>query len=358
MTKSFNFPVFKTKIEGKADSFSLDDPIERKKYFEYKAGEEIEKIREFLRHGSFLAFLLGPKNSGKGTYSKLFAEAVGSDRIMHLSVGDLVRNVHEKVKTDEEKAKLREFLQENYRGPLSVDDALQALFNRDTKTLLPDEFILALLKREIAGADKKAIFVDGFPRNLDQVSYSLYFRALMDYQDNPDFFVFIDVPENIIHERIQARVICPICNVPRSLKLLKTKEVGYDEGTKEFYLMCDNPSCKNARMVKKEGDELGIEPIRDRIELDKKVMSTLLDMHGVPKIYLRNAVPVAMASENIDDYELTPMYKYAFNEGTKSVETSTEPWPVNDDEGVSSYSLLPAAVVVGLIKQVSKTLGL
>src|SRR3989344_517534 len=356
--EKFNYPIFKTKIEGKMQAFALEDPAERKKYFEYKAGEEIEKIREFLRHGSFVASLLGPKNSGMGTYSKLFAEAVGADRIFHLSVGDVVRNVHEKVKSEEEKQNLKAFLNEHYRGPISVDDAMKALFERDTKTLLPDEFILALLKREMKNSGNKAIFVDGFPRNLDQVSYSIYFRSLMDYQDNPDFFVFIDVPENIISERIKARVICPKCNVPRSLKLLKTKEVGYDEAKKEFYLICDNPGCDGARMVPKEGDEFGIEPIRARIEMDKKIMRMLMDMHGISKIYLRNAVPVSVAKDYIDDYEITPMYRYERDEKSGKISTFTVPWTVNDDEKELCYSLLPAGVVTGLIKQISSTLGL
>lgn len=356
--EQFNYPIFKTKVDGKTQTFALEDPAERKKYFEYKAGEEIEKIREFLRHGSFLAFLLGPKNSGKGTYSKLFSDAIGADKIYHLSVGDVVRNVHEKVKSEEEKKSLREFLDANYRGSISVDDAMKALFERDTKTLLPDEFILALLKREMKNSGNKAIFVDGFPRNLDQVSYSIYFRSLMDYQDNPDFFVFIDVPENIIGERIKARVICPKCNVPRSLKLLKTKEVGYDEAKKEFYLICDNPECGGARMVPKEGDEFGIEPIRARIDMDKKVMRMLMDMHGISKIYLRNAVPVNVAKDYIDDYEITPMYRYERDEKTSKISTFTVPWTVNDDSGEPSYSLLPAAVVTGLLKQISSALGL
>lgn len=356
--EQFDFPVFKTKAVGKSDSFSLEDPAERKKYFEYKASDEIEKIREYLRHGSFLAFLLGPKNSGKGTYSKLFAEAIGPERVCHLSVGDIVRSVHEKVKSDEEKKNLEEFLKAHYRGPLSIEDAMKALFERDTKTLLPDEFILALLKREMKTAGNKAIFIDGFPRNLDQISYSLYFRSLMDYQDNPDFFVFIDVPENIIGERIKARVICPKCNVPRSLKLLKTKEVGFDKEKNEFYLMCDNPGCDNARMVPKEGDELGIEPIRGRIELDKKVMRALIDMHGIQKIYLRNAVPVTMAEEYVDEYEMTPVYDYRRDAVSGKIETLTSPWVINDDAGKPSHSLLPAAVVTGLIKQVASTLGL
>jgi len=42
------------------------------------------------------------------------------------------------------------------------------------KTLLPTELILALVKREIAKRPRKTLFIDGFPRDMDQVSYSLF----------------------------------------------------------------------------------------------------------------------------------------------------------------------------------------
>lgn len=355
--KSFNFPVYKTKIDGETRVFNLEDPVGRKEYFTAKAGKEIEEIKTFLEKGTFLAFLLGPKNSGKGTYSKLFTEAVGSEHIAHISVGDVVRNVHKSFSDEEKKKELLAYLEKNYRGFLPIEKAIEIFLGRDTSNLLPTEFILALLKREIDNAGKKAIFVDGFPRNIDQVSYSLFFRELMGYQDNPDIFVFIDVPETIIDERMKTRVICPKCQTPRNPKLLKTKEVGYDKEKKVFYLMCDNPGCENARMGPKEGDELGIEAVRNRIEIDKKVMSTLLELQGVPKIYLRNAIPVSEAKNYVDEYEITPMYRYEFDEASGKVNTFTEPWIINDEDGVPSHSLLPGAVVLALIKQFAKVIA-
>ena len=63
-----NFPIFKTKI-GSIDNqekvFNLSDPRERKQYFELKAGPEIKKIRDYLKDNTFIAYLLGKKNSGK-----------------------------------------------------------------------------------------------------------------------------------------------------------------------------------------------------------------------------------------------------------------------------------------------------
>ncbi|MEK7076802.1 MAG: nucleoside monophosphate kinase, partial [Patescibacteria group bacterium] len=263
--KGISFPVFKTKVAGVSEKFLLEDPAERRKYFDAKAGAEIEKLRDYLRDNTFVGFLLGPKNSGKGTYSKLFMEAVGGDRVAHISVGDIVRNVHKDIESGKQE-ELIAFLRARYRGFITIEKVIDVILGRDTKTLLPTEVILALVEREIDRIGRKAVFIDGFPRNLDQISYSLYFRALIGYRDDPDFFVFIDVPEAVIDERMRYRVICPVCQTPRSTKLLRTREVGYDERKKEFYLICDNAECGSTRMVSKEGDELGIEPIKARLE--------------------------------------------------------------------------------------------
>lgn len=122
--------------------------------------------------------------------------------------------------------------------------------------------------------------------------------------------------------------------------------------------MCDNPSCERVKMVPKEGDELGLEPIRERLESDDQVFRQLLNLEGVQKIYLRNSLPAAGALEYVDDYELTPTYKYKYHPEAREVEILEEPWVVKDDNGVATHSLLSAPVALGLIKQVAKVLGL
>ncbi|MCD6550615.1 nucleoside monophosphate kinase [bacterium] len=352
-----DFPIFKTKREGIKKHFDLTDPIQRKEYFQLKAGEDIEKIKRYLEKNSFIVYLLGKKNSGKGTYSKMFAEIVGSDKTAHISVGDVVRRVHEEIlESSEKKAELINWLRENYRGYISIDESITALLNRDTKTLLPTEFILSLIEREISKMPKKSLFIDGFPRDLDQVSYSLFFRHLIDYRQDPDIFVLIDVPEAVINERIKWRRICPLCHTSRNLKLLPTSKVGYDKEKGEFYLICDNPECKGARMIQKEGDEAGIELIRDRLNKDQELINKAFSLHGVPKILLRNSVPVDKAEEFIDDYEITPEYSYELDgEKVKIIE---KPWKFYDDNGTLSYSLMPPPVVLSLLSQMVEVLNL
>lgn len=355
--KGIDFPVFNTKVDGVGEKFNLNDPVERKKYFEAKAGEEIQKLKKYLETNTFLAFLLGKKNSGKGTYSKLFMEAIGKDKVGHISVGDVVRDVHKAIETGEGKKELMASLEKNYRGFHTLEQVQDIILGRDTKSLVSSELIVALLQYEISKRPRQAVFIDGFPRALDQIGYSLMLKQVLGYREDPDFLVFISVPETVIDARIKSRVICPICKTPRSLKLAPTAFIGYDENTKEFYLMCDNSTCNKARMVTKEGDELGIEPIRDRLEMDDKIFKQLLDLKGLSQIKLRNSIPAKMAWDYVEKYEVTPMYSYKKDESGK-IEVVEEPWLIPDDDGVESVSLLPASVALGFIKQTAKVLGL
>jgi len=345
------FPIFKTKIKGVTKKFDLKDPEQTREYFKLKAGKEIEKLREYLKENTFVAYFLGKKNSGKGTYSKMFAEVVFPEKIDHFSIGDMVRKVDQELIDKEKKKELIFYLEKNYRGPHSLEEIIYALEHRSTKELLPTELILVLVKREMEKREKKTVFVDGFPRELDQVGISLFFRDLIGHREDPDVFVLIDVPEKVIDERIKWRRVCPKCNTPKNLKLLPTKEVIFENG--EFHLICEN--CK-VKMVKKEGDELGIEPIRERLKKEEEIMKSAMALYGIPKIFLRNSIPVSVAKDYVDDYEITPEYYYELKEGRVIVKE--RPWVFKDDEGIDSFSLLPQPVVVSFIKQLVEVLNL
>lgn len=352
------FPLFKTKIEGAAQKFNLTDPEERRSYFEFKTGPEIKKLREYLKQNTFIAYLLGKKNSGKGTYAKMFKEIVEPEKVDHFSIGDMVREVDEDLKNEGRKKELIEFLKNNYRGWATIEEIIKTLEKRNTKTLLPTDLILTLVKREIAKRAKKALFIDGFPRGMDQISYSLFFRDLIGYRDDPDIFILINLPEAVINERIKYRRVCPKCKTSRNLKLCPTKEIGYDSEKKEFYLICDNSDCSGVRMISKEGDELGIKPIKERLDMDEKLMEQTLSLYGISKVLIRNVVPVREAENLIDDYEITSEYSYQWDEKNKKVKIIEKSWIISDDQGVPSYSLLPPPVLVSMIKQMVDILHL
>jgi hypothetical protein len=83
-----------------------------------------------------------------------------------------------------------------------------------------------------------------------------------------------------------------------------------------------------------------------------------MTLHGLPKIFLRNSVPVDAAKNYVDDYELTMAYDYEWDAAAKKINIIEKPWVVNDDQGVPSYSLQAPAVAVSLIKQLVKALGI
>lgn len=352
--KNASFPITGAKKSGVTQNFDLTDPQSLQEYFQAKASEEIETIKDYLQNKQFIGFFVGKKNAGKGTYSKLFSELIGKDKIVHLSVGDLVRDVHgnweEYIKSPKGK-KLKDY----YRGFISFEEAQDRFLSRSASNLLPSEFILALLRVEFDDLQDKSIFLDGFPRDVDQIGYSLFFKEIMGREEDKDMFILIDIPDSVINERIKSRRICPICNTPRNLKLLPTSSVGFDSEKQEFYLMCDNPACNKARMVGKEGDELGIEPIKERLEKDQEIINKSNELYGIQKVLLRNSIPVTEADQYFDKYELTPAFGYELD-GEK-VKTVESPWTVKDNEGVESYSLMPAPVAIALLKQMSKILG-
>jgi adenylate kinase family enzyme len=354
------FPIFKTKMAGKNKKFNLNDPKERAAYFNYKAGDEIKKLRQHINKGnSFIAYLLGKKSSGKGTYAKMMAEVVAPDKIDHFSIGDMIRKVDQELADKAKKKKLIEFIEKHYRGFHPVKELISLLESRSTTApLLPTELILALVKREIANRPKKTLFIDGFPRGMDQINSSLFFRDLVGYREDPDLFVLISVPTNVIDERIKSRLVCPACQTSRNLKLLPTSKVGYDQKKKEFYLLCDNPKCGEVRLAPKEGDNLGIKPIEARLKRDAELIEQASNLYGIPKVFLRNSFPVSKAKTYVDAYEITPEYYYEWDENKQRVKVKERPWVVKDDSGNISYSLLPPPVVVSLIKQTVKALNL
>jgi adenylate kinase family enzyme len=354
--KGLEFPIIgsKNSSSGKKE-FDLASLEGRKAYFQDKVGEEIKSIKEYLERGTFMAYMVGKKNSGKGTYSNMMGEIFGKDKIAFVGVGDLVRDIHagweEFVKTDEYAA-----LKKNYRGFISFEEAVERLHGRSTSSLLPTEFILSLLKVRLNKYKGKAVFIDGLPRDMDQVSYSLFFRDLANVREDPDMFVLIDIPMAVIDERIKYRMVCPNCRNSRNLKLLVTKDIRYDEETGKFKLICDNPECKEVEMKAKEGDDLGIDPIRPRLEKDEEIIKKVFNLHGMPKVLLRNHVSAAEADKYFDNYELTPEYLLAWDKTKKQVIVKEKPWTIKDDNGVESYSLMAPAVVVSLVKQLADIL--
>lgn len=349
------YPLFSSKVSGVSEIFDLNTLEGRTAYFRAKAGDKIDALRSYMQSHTFIAYLLAKKSAGKGTYTKQMVEIFGSDIIGHISVGDTVRKASVLADTPEGLAELRDYMEIHYRGFISLDDALDALKGRNQQTLLPTEFTLALLKREIQSQGSKVLFIDGFPRGVDQLSYTLFFRDLIDFRSDGDVFIAIDIPEQVIEERMKSRVVCPICQKPSNVRLLPTEFVGQDSETGEYFLMCDNATCNKERMYGKEGDEAGIESIRERLDRDGELIDKIFSLYGIPKILLRNALPSTDAKDYADTYELTQEYVYTTDDAG-NIHMTAQPFAVTDDEGETVVSVSGPAVTLQLIDQLHRIL--
>ena len=269
-------------------------------------------------------------------------------------MGDTIREVHSSIENPLEEARLREYLSRHYRGFLSVDDAITALRNRSQdKVSVPTEFLLTILKRDIEELDRKAIFIDGLPRNLDQISYSLYFRDLINFRDDPDFFVLIDTPAAIIEARIKERRVCPICKSSKHLSFNPTKFTEYDKSTEQVVSLCDNSSCEGygrSVLVQKEGDAAGVASIQARLDADGELMEKALELQGIPMVLVRSSIPVTQANDYLEDYEIQPVIEYKYD--GNAVSTREVPWVFKDDSGVESYTMRAATFVVNMFSQI------
>lgn len=336
-------------------TYDLDSYVGRREYYQEKVGPEIEYLRDYFREKTFLGYWLAPKQAGKGTYMNGLKEIFGTELFTHISVGDLVRAVDIEYKEQGKDSAIYEYAKQHYRGDMHLDEAFDALSGRTTEKLVPTELVMVMLRRAIEKYDKKTLFIDGFPRNLDQVSYSLYFRELVNYRNDPDVFILINAPITVLDERMKQRRTCLSCGNSRNIALLPTKELGYDAEKDEYYLICDLPGCKGGRMVTKEGDHLGIETIKSRVLADIEVMKRARKLYGIPKIELFNSLEKEKALSYVDEYECTSGCRYTHNDKGE-VKIHKELWTVQDGDQ-EFYSLLPPAVVIQLVKQLAVILG-
>lgn len=342
-----DYSILPEKLNSK-HNFNLIYPEERKLYFNARVGEEITALKEFFEKNTFIGYLLAPKMAGKGTYTTMLREVFGNI-FTNIGVGDLVRNADLEFRENGKESELYSYANKYYRGVLPLDEVMNMLTNRSTSSLLPTELILLLIKREIDKIGRKSIFIDGFPREVDQISYSLYFRDLINYREDPDLFILINLPIEVINARIVNRRMCPICRNSCNLSLSPTPNITYENG--EFVLHCTNPECKNKALEKKEGDDKGISIIEDRIIKDLQLMDMARKMHGITRIELYNALEVSKADKYINDFEKTYEYSHKFING--KVESFTDPFIVQD-HGKKYVSMIPAPVVVQFIRELAR----
>ena len=139
--------------------------------------------------------ILGPPGSGKGTYASRLKDLLG---IPHISTGDMVR--------------------EEIRAQTELGKIMKAYSERGE--LVPDEIIIDMLAKRLSKPDAQRGFIlDGFPRTLKQAEY-------LEKISGVDLVINLNVPDEIIIQRLSNRLICKRCGAIYNRLTLKPKVDG------------------------------------------------------------------------------------------------------------------------------------
>lgn len=158
----------------------------------------------------------GAPGCGKGTQARILREKIA---IPHLSTGEMLRA-------------------EAATGS-SLGLEIKALI--DGGNLVPDEMIIKMLSKRIDKDDcKNGFILDGFPRTLPQAE--TLEKMLAEKGIILDAVIEIQVPDEIIMERILGRYACMKCGAGYHDKFQKPKVYGVCDncGGTEFYRRVDD----------------------------------------------------------------------------------------------------------------------
>jgi adenylate kinase len=146
--------------------------------------------------------LLGAPGAGKGTVAKQLTQLDGS---VQISTGDILRGAVQ----------------------AGSDLGKQAKAFMDRGDLVPDELIMGIMEKRLQDPDcKKGFLLDGFPRTIPQAEDLK--KLLVKLGIKLDMAVNIDVPRNVILDRLSTRRTCsnPKCQAIYNVKSMPPKKEG------------------------------------------------------------------------------------------------------------------------------------
>ncbi len=128
---------------------------------------------------------VGPPGAGKGTQAQIVSKTF---KIPHISTGEM----------------LRAEMESGSKLGNQVKDVVTS------GKLVDDDLMNQIVKERLSKSDANSGFIlDGFPRTLNQAK-SLD-EIMKSMGKKIDLVVYVDVPENVIVERLSARRTCPKC---------------------------------------------------------------------------------------------------------------------------------------------------
>ena len=169
-----------------------------------------------------IVILLGAPGSGKGTIASRLATE--NDNLKHVSSGDLLRGAVAK----------------------GTPAGVEAKGYMEKGALVPDALIAQMIKDVIAETEGDVtMLLDGFPRNVAQAE-------ILEQTGAPvKSVVLVDVPDEIIADRIAGRRSCPKCKAGYHIKALPPKVEGICDvcGAELVIRKDDNPDTVKDRLV-------------------------------------------------------------------------------------------------------------
>ena len=169
-----------------------------------------------------IVILLGAPGSGKGTIAGRLASE--NANLKHVSSGDLLRSAI----------------------AAGTPAGMEAKAYMDKGQLVPDQLIATMIKDVIASTQGDVtMLLDGFPRNVAQA------EVLTETGAPVKSVVLVDVPDEIIADRIAGRRTCPKCKAGYHVKALPPKVEGICDkcGAELVIRKDDNPETVKDRLV-------------------------------------------------------------------------------------------------------------
>lgn len=181
---------------------------------------------------------LGPPGAGKGTIAELLSE---DEELLHISTGDIFRN---EIKNETELGKkAKEYV--------------------TSGGLVPDDLVAEMVGSRLAQSDcDNGFILDGFPRTLPQAE--IFETVLQKINKKVDLVVYFEAGDELLLQRLTARIICKECGANFNKIFSPPKEEG----------ICDR--C-GGELYQRPDDSL--ETATGRLEVYKKETSPLIDYY-------------------------------------------------------------------------------
>ena len=182
--------------------------------------------------------MLGAPGAGKGTQAKMIAEKYG---IPHISTGDIFRA--------------------NIKNGTEL--GMKAKSFMDKGELVPDELTVSMLLDRVGKPDCKDGYVlDGFPRTIPQAEE--LDKALSGRNEEIDFAVDVDVPDENIVKRMSGRRACLKCGATYHMEHIPPRKEG----------VCD--SC-GSELVLRDDDKA--ETVQKRLQVYHDQTQPLIEFY-------------------------------------------------------------------------------